>query len=106
MNNKSKSMYDDFEKVKANHVPLSPLTFLPRAANLYPNKDAVVYGNRKYTWKQCYERCIRLASSITKLGITKGDTVSVIATNTPEMVEAHYGIAMAGAVLNLSLIHI
>jgi len=93
-------MYDDFEKVKANHVPLSPLTFLPRAANLYPNKDAVVYGNRKYTWKQCYERCIRLASSITKLGITKGDTVSVIATNTPEMVEAHYGIAMAGAVLN------
>ena len=100
MNNKSKSMYDDFEKVKANHVPLSPLSFLPRAANLYPHKDAVVYGNRKYTWKQCYERCIRLASSITKLGITKGDTVSVIATNTPEMVEAHYGIAMAGAVLN------
>ena len=94
------SMYDDFEKVKANHVPLSPLSFLPRAASFYPDKEAVVYGNRHYTWAQTYERCKRLASAINKLGVCKGDTVSVIATNTPEMVEAHFGIAMAGAVLN------
>ena len=94
------SMYDDFEKVKANHVPLSPLSFLPRAASFYPDKEAVVYGNRHYTWAQTYERCKRLASAINKLGVSKGDTVSVIATNTPEMVEAHFGIAMAGAVLN------
>ena len=100
MENKSTSMYDDFKKVKANHVPLSPLTFLPRAASLYPKNEAVVYGKRSYTWSECYERCKRLASGITKLGAGKGDTVSVIATNTPEMVEAHYGIAMAGAVLN------
>ena len=100
MENKSTSMYDDFKKVKANHVPLSPLTFLPRAASLYPENEAVVYGKRSYTWSECYERCKRLASGITKLGASKGDTVSVIATNTPEMVEAHYGIAMAGAVLN------
>ena len=91
---------DDFEKVKANHVPLSPLSFLPRAASFYPDKEAVVYGNRHYTWAQTYERCKRLASAINKLGVSKGDTVSVIATNTPEMVEAHFGIAMAGAVLN------
>ena len=94
------SMYDDFEKVKANHVPLSPLSFLPRAASFYPDKEAVVYGNRHYTWAQTYVRCKRLASAINKLGVSKGDTVSVIATNTPEMVEAHFGIAMAGAVLN------
>ena len=94
------SMYDDFEKVKANHVPLSPLSFLPRAASFYPDKEAVVYGNRHYTWAQTYERCKLLASAINKLGVSKGDTVSVIATNTPEMVEAHFGIAMAGAVLN------
>ena len=94
------SMYDDFEKVKANHVPLSPLSFLPRAASFYPDKEAVVYGNRHYTWAQTYERCKCLASAINKQGVSKGDTVSVIATNTPEMVEAHFGIAMAGAVLN------
>ena len=61
------SMYDDFEKVKANHVPLSPLSFLPRAASFYPDKEAVVYGNRHYTWAQTYERCKRLASAINSL---------------------------------------
>ena len=74
------SMYDDFEKVKANHVPLSPLSFLPRAASFYPDKEAIVYGNRHYTWAQTYERCKRLASAINKLGVSKGETVSVMAT--------------------------
>ena len=100
MNNTPNSMYSTFKKVKANHVALSPLSFLPRAANLFPNKDAVVYGDRRYSWSQCYKRCRSLASAISKLGVSTGDTVSVIAANTPEMVEAHYGIAMAGAVLN------
>ena len=100
MNNTSNRMYSTFKKVKANHVALSPLSFLPRAANLFPNKDAVVYGDRRYSWSQCYKRCRSLASAISKLDVSTGDTVSVIAANTPEMVEAHYGIAMAGAVLN------
>ena len=100
MNKTSNNIYSSFKKVKANHVALSPLSFLPRAANLFPNKDAVVYGDRRYSWSQCYKRCRSLASAISKLGVSTGDTVSVIAANTPEMVEAHYGIAMAGAVLN------
>ena len=100
MSNPPNQMYNIFEKVEANHVPLSPLSFLPRVANIFPNRTAVIYGNRKYSWIEFYNRCRRLASSIKKLGISKGDTVSVIAANTPEMIEAHYGISMAGAVLN------
>ena len=94
------NMYNVFEKAKANHVSLSPLSFLPRVAKIFPDRIAVVYEDRNYTWKQFYNRCKRLASSLKKQGIKKGDTVSVIAANTPEMIEAHYGIAMIGAVLN------
>ena len=83
MNNTPNSMYSTFKKVKANHVALSPLSFLPSAANLFPNKDAVVYGDRRYSWSQCYNRCRSLASAISKLGVSTGDTVSVIAANTP-----------------------
>ena len=93
-------MYDVFKKNDANYVQLSPLSFLPRVANIFPNKDAVIYGERKYSWKNVYDRCRQLASSLQLKGIKKGDTVSVIAANTPEMIEAHYGIAMIGAVLN------
>ena len=78
------SMYDDFEKVKANHVPLSPLSFLPRAASFYPDKEAVVYGNRHYTWAQTYDRCKRLASAINKLSpslsITFLDSSTLVVT--------------------------
>ena len=98
--NKETNMYDVFKKTEANYVQLSPLSFLPRVANIFPDKDGVIYGNRKYTWKNVYDRCKKLASSLQLKGIKKGDTVSVIAANTPEMVEAHYGIAMIGAVLN------
>ena len=98
--NSAKGMYDVFEKVEANHVSLSPLSFLPRVADIFPNRNAIIYENRKYSWSEFYTRCRQLASSLKKIGVSKGDTVSVLAANTPEMIEAHYGIAMAGGVLN------
>lgn len=89
-----------FDKTPANHVPLSPLSFLTRTADIYPDRLAVLHGARRYTWRQTLERCCRLASALRKRGIRPGDTVAVIAANTPEMIEAHFGIAMAGAILN------
>ena len=87
-------------KRKANHVPLSPLSFLKRASNLYPDMVSIIYGNRKYTWRDTYERCVRLASSLKQHGLQKGEVVTVIAANTPEMFECQFAIAMAGGVLN------
>ena len=96
----SSNKFNVFPKTQANHVALSPLTFLPRTANVFPDREAVVYGNRSYNWSQVYERCRALASALQKQGIAEGDTVAVMAANTPEMVEAHYGVAMSCAVLN------
>ena len=90
----------DLEKNSSNFIPLSPITFLERAKDVYPNYDALVYGDRKYTWKQVYERSTQFASSLEKQGIGLGDTVSVLAANTPELFEAHYAIPMTGAVIN------
>lgn len=84
----------------ANHVALSPLTFLERAAALYPERIAVVHGAVRRTWAQTQDRCRCLASALSRRGIGLGDTVAVMAANTPEMFEAHFGIPMAGAVLN------
>ena len=84
----------------ANHVPLSPLSFLRRTADLFPERTALVHGQRRYTWGETHARCRRLASALAQRGLGVGDTVSVIAANTPEMFEAHFGVAMAGAVLN------
>lgn len=92
--------YEDLPKTGANYVPLSPLSFIKRTADLFPNRLAVVYGDRRYTWSETYARTRRLASALKKRGIGKGDTVSVMATNTPEMFEAHFGVPMADAVLN------
>ena len=100
MTKKETNMYEGFEKAQANHVALSPLSFLPRTAQVFPDREAVVYGNRRYTWAQTYQRCRQLASALNKAGIKKGDTVAIMAANTPEMIEAHYGVAMCGAVLN------
>jgi len=85
---------------EANYVPLSPLTFLQRAAAVYPNKVAVVYDDRRTTYAELYARCRRLASALVKAGVGLGDTVAVMAPNIPAMLEAHYGVPMAGAVLN------
>ena len=95
------SHYDkNLDKNEANYVPLSPLTFLERTKDIYPNYEAVVYESRRYTWKDVYERCVKFASALDKLGIKTGDTVSIMAFNTPEIFEAHYSIPMVGAVIN------
>ena len=84
----------------ANYTPITPLLFIERSAEIYPNKTAIIHGKLRQTWKQTYERCRRLASALQKHGIGLGDTVAVMLPNTPPMVEAHFGIPMAGAVLN------
>ena len=95
------SHYDkNLDKNEANYVPLSPLTFLERTKDIYPNYEAVVYESRTYTWKDVYKRCVKFASALDKLGIKTGDTVSIMAFNTPEIFEAHYSIPMVGAVIN------
>jgi fatty-acyl-CoA synthase len=90
----------DLEKNPANYVPLSPLSFLRRAAEVYPERVAVIHGDQRHTWRQIYVRCRRLASALQRRGIRAGDTVAVIAPNVPAMFEAHYGIPMTGAVIN------
>jgi fatty-acyl-CoA synthase len=90
----------DLDKTPANYVPLTPLSFLERAAYVYPERLAVVHGEQRYTWRQTYERCRRLASALAKRGIAKGDTVAVMLPNIPAMYEAHFGVPMCGAVLN------
>ena len=90
----------NLDKNNANFVPLTPLSFLERAKDIYPDYEALVYENRSYTWLQIYNRCIKFASALEKIGIKEGDTVSVMAFNTPEIFEAHYSVPMTGAVLN------
>jgi len=92
--------YDVFEKTPANYVPLSPLSFLPRAAEMYGDRASIIYGQRRFTWADTYARCRQMASALTKRGIGRGDTVSILAANTPEMIEALWAIPMCGAVLN------
>ena len=87
-------------KRPANYTPLSPLSFLARSAAVYPNKTAVVHGDMRFSYRTFYTRCRRLASALEKRGIGIGDTVAVMAPNTPPLLEAHYGIPMCGAVLN------
>lgn len=84
----------------ANFVALSPLSFLTRTKDIYPGRESVVYGERRYTWRETYDRCVRLASALARKGVGKGDVVSIMATNTPELFEAHFGVPMSGAILN------
>jgi fatty-acyl-CoA synthase len=84
----------------ANYVPLSPLGFLARSAAVFPDRLAVVHGSRRYSWAESYARCRRLAGALRRRGIGKNDTVAVMAPNVPELFEAHFGVPMAGAVLN------
>ena len=95
------NIYDwDLGQNPANHQPLTPLNFLPRAASVYPDKIAVIDGNKHYSYRQFYERCRRLASALKNRGVGLGDTVALMAPNVAAMLEAHYGVPMAGAVLN------
>ena len=88
------------EKTPANFVALSPLTFLERAAAVYPQQVAIVHGECRQTWAETYTRCRRLASALQRRGIGTGDTVSALGYNTPETFELHFGVPMSGAVLN------
>lgn len=92
--------YDQLGKNAANYVPLTPISFLHRTADIYPEHPALVYHDTQYSWAQTRERCVRVASSLAKRGIGKNDTVSLFAFNTPEMFESHFSVPMAGAVLN------
>lgn len=83
-----------------NYAALSPVSFLRRARDIFPDRLAVIYKERHYTWRQVYHRCLSLASALAVHGIQRGDVVSVMLPNTPEMVEAHFALPMHGAVLN------
>ena len=94
-------MYNtNLDKNHANFTPLSPLSFLQRSAEVYPNRQSIVHGSKSYTWSDTFKRSKQLASALTKKGVGKGDTVAVLCFNTPEIYEAHYGIPMIGAVIN------
>jgi fatty-acyl-CoA synthase len=88
------------EQSPANYTPLSPLSLLARCADVYPDFDSVIYGERRFTWSETYRRCRRLASALAANGIGEGDTVAVMSPNTPAIYEAHFGVPMCGAVLN------
>jgi fatty-acyl-CoA synthase len=95
------SIFDhNLEKNAANYAPLTPLSFLERAAYVYPDRTSVIHGAERYTWAETYARCRRLASALAKRGIGAGDTVAAMLPNTPPMYECHFGVAMTGAVLN------
>jgi fatty-acyl-CoA synthase len=91
---------DHLRRRAANYVPLSPLSFLSRAAAIFPEKPAVIHGGERRSYRQFYERCRRLADALRRRGIGRGDTVAVLAPNTPALLEAHYGVPMAGGILN------
>ena len=94
-------MYDtNLDKNDANFTPLSPLSFLIRAAEVYPNRTSIIHGKKQFTWLETYKRSKQLASALSKRGIGKGDTVAVLCFNTPEIYETHFGVPMIGAVLN------
>ncbi|HZW47532.1 MAG TPA: AMP-binding protein, partial [Microvirga sp.] len=95
------TVYDtNLDKNPANYQPLTPLTFLERAASVHPEQIAIIHGSLRRSYRDFYARSRRLASALTRRGIGRGDTVSVVLPNTPAMLECHYGVPMAGAVLN------
>src|SRR5579875_2811827 len=89
----------DLPKTAANYAPLSPLTFLRRSAEVFPGRVAIAHGDLRQTWAETYARCRRLASALARR-LQPGDVVAAMLPNTPAMVEAHFGIPLAGAVLN------
>ncbi len=93
-------MYQDLGRNQANYTPLSPLSFLRKAATVHPQRLAVVHGERRLSWAQVQARCRRLASALQRMGVAEGDTVAALLPNTPAMIELHFAPAMLGAVLN------
>ncbi|HEX4027549.1 MAG TPA: acyl-CoA synthetase [Rhizomicrobium sp.] len=97
---KAKPYETGLERTPANYQPLTPLSFLERAARVFPNHTAIIHGQQRTNYASFYARCRRLASALAQKGIRKGDTVAAMLANTPPMLEAHYGVPMLGAVLN------
>ncbi|XP_010940269.1 trans-cinnamate:CoA ligase, peroxisomal [Elaeis guineensis] len=91
---------DQLPKCQANYAPVTPITFLERAALVYSDRTSIVFERIRFTWKQTYDRCRRMASSLRSLNVSKNDVVSVLAPNIPAMYEMHFAVPMAGAVLN------
>src|SRR5512135_3384993 len=100
MSGKTNPYEQDLDKNPANYAPLTPLSFIERAACVYPDRVSVVHGERRYTWRETYARARRLGSALASRGVGAGDTVAAMLANTPEMYEAHFGVPMTGAVLN------
>ena len=95
------SAYEEsLDRNAANYAPLSPLSLIRRTAGVYPDRIAVIHGERRFTWAETYARCRRLASALTQRGVRRYDTVAVIAMNVPAIFEAHFGVPMTGGVLN------
>jgi fatty-acyl-CoA synthase len=90
----------DLDKNPANYQPLTPLRFLERSAKVFPDHTAIIHGNSKTSYREYYSRSVKLASALSRAGLGKNDTVSVMLANTPPMLEAHYGVPMASAVLH------
>ena len=90
----------DLPRTAANFVPLSPLSFLSRAAAVFPGRVAVIYGKRRYSWLAIRNRATALASALQRLGVGKGDVVALMAANTPEIFESHFGVPLSGGILN------
>lgn len=90
----------DLDRNAANYVPLSPLSLCRRTAEVFPDRVAVIHGDTRRSWSDTYSRCRRLASALAARGITRGDTVAVMAPNVPELLEAHFGVPLCGGVLN------
>lgn len=90
----------ELAKTQANYAPLTPVSFLARAASFFPERTAIIHGALRFTYAQFYARCRQLAHALTKAGIKRGDTVAILSPNTPAMMEAHFAVPMLGAVLN------
>jgi len=97
---KERAMWSALKPGAANFTPLTPVSFLPRAAEIYPDRVAVIHGATRFTYAQFYERARRLASALASQGVKAGEVVSVMLPNVPAMLETHYGVPMLGAVLN------
>ena len=95
------SIYEQgLDRNGANFEPLSPTSFIERSGDVFADLPAVVHGDRRFNWSQCRDRSARLAAALRELGVQRGNTVSVMLANTPEMIEAHYAVPGINAVLN------
>lgn len=95
------SIYNlDLPRTRANHMSLTPLSFVARTAEVFPDKISIIHGEQKFTWWQTYQRCRQLASALVKRGIKKGETISIMAANVPAHIEVYYGVPMMGGIIS------